>query len=199
MLAFTNPVVAAGIQLAKAAKDAIQNGETRQLYNSLVEKKLQTNVTNLQGDIVKNEGKTIPEIEFVKQYEEQLDLFNKTTDQVSKQDLSTYLAENEERYRQTILRNPELRSIYFNLGDANTSVDRSNMSVWDNIKYTANQIFASGKEDSLSGAIDSGLADYNNIQNLKYTAKAADKDRTRVLNDLDLLLPPKFASLKTKQ
>ena len=99
MLAFTNPVVATGIQLARTAKDAIQNGETRQLYNSLVEKKLQTNVTNLQGDIVKNEGKTIPEIEFVKQYEEQLDLFNKTTDQASKQDLSTYLAENEERYR----------------------------------------------------------------------------------------------------
>lgn len=199
LLAFTNPVVATGIQLARTAKDAIQNGETRQLYNSLVEKKLQTNVTNLQGDIVKNEGKTIPEIEFVKQYEEQLDLFNKTTDQASKQDLSTYLAENEERYRQTILRNPELRSIYFDLGDANTSVDRSNMSVWDNIKYTANQIFASGKEDALSGAIDSGLVDYNNIQNLKYTAKAADKDRTRVLNDLDLLLPPKFASLETKQ
>lgn len=199
LLAFTNPVVATGIQLARTAKDAIQNGETRQLYNSLVEKKLQTNVTNLQGDIVKNEGKTIPEIEFVKQYEEQLDQFNKITDPASKQDLSTYLAENEERYRQTILRNPELRSIYFDLGDANTSVDRSNMSVWDNIKYTANQIFASGKEDALSGAIDSGLVDYNNIQNLKYTAKAADKDRTRVLNDLDLLLPPKFASLETKQ
>jgi hypothetical protein len=99
LLAFTNPVVATGIQLARTAKDATQNGETRQLYNSLAEKKLRTNVTNLQGDIVKNEGKTIPEIEFVKQYEEQLDLFNKTTDQASKQDLSTHLAENEERYR----------------------------------------------------------------------------------------------------
>lgn len=196
---FSNPMGYLANQIGVMAGDALQKGEASQLYNSLVEKKLQTNVSNLQGDIIKNEGKSIPEIQFVKEYEQAVNQLNSSQNPDNRQDLKDFIDQNADRYKQTILRNPDLRKLYFNLDSPNTTVDRSKLSVWDNIKYTAKQLFSEGKEDVISQAIDSGLADYNNIQGLQPSAIASDENRTRLLNEINLLLPSKIVSLDTKK
>lgn len=190
-----------GIEASIKGVNKLWKSQTGQL---IIEKAMDSHIRNRMGDLLKNEGRNIQDIQFLKLYENARQKENELkseaisgniTDEQKDQlnTISQWLQQNNEEYNKIIVQNKNLQPLYLNLTKQEDQYHKlyRKLGVFDRLKHNLyTGIFP--KQSEL-------IADLYDINNLQFNEQAQSEDRTPIINKLDTLLQDNFDKAKIKQ